>query len=109
MQWDPSGGFSTGEPWLPLIDPAERSVEAQRGDPGSLLELYRRLIAVRRELGEGFRLLEAEPGVVAYERGAHTVAVNTTAAPLTAPAGEVVLATHEGERLPPHAGVIVRK
>jgi alpha-glucosidase len=109
MQWDASGGFSTGEPWLPLIDPAERSVEAQRGDPGSLLELYRRLIAVRRELGEGFRLLEAEPGVVAYERGAHTVAVNTTAAPRTAPAGEVVLATHEGEGLPPHAGVIVRK
>ena len=43
MQWDasPTGGFTTGEPWLPPIDPAERNVEAQRGDPGSLLELYR--------------------------------------------------------------------
>jgi alpha-glucosidase len=109
MQWDAGGGFTTGEPWLPLIDPEERNVEAQRGDLGSLLELYRRLIAVRRELGEGFRLLEAEPGVVAYERTAHTVAINTTAEPRTRPEGALVLATHEGEELPPHAGVIVRK
>ena len=103
-----AGGFTTGEPWLPYIDPAERNVKAQRGDPGSLLELYRRLIALRRELGEGFRLVDAEPGVVAFERGGHTVAINTTAEPRRAPAGEPVLATHEGEGLPPHAAVIVR-
>ena len=43
MQWDasPGGGFTTGEPWLPLVDPAERNVAAQRGDPASLLSLYR--------------------------------------------------------------------
>ena len=108
MQWEAGGGFTTGEPWLPYIDPAERNVEAQRGDPGSLLELYRRLIALRRELGEGFRLVDAEPGVVAFERGGHTVAINTTAEPRRAPAGEPLLATHEGEGLPPHAAVIVR-
>ena len=110
MQWDATagGGFSTGRPWLPTIDPAQRNVEAQRGDPGSLLELYRRLIALRRELRGGFRLLEAEPGVVAYERGGHTVAINTTAQPRQAPAGEVVLATHEGAGLPPRAGLIVK-
>jgi alpha-glucosidase len=110
MQWDasPTGGFTTGKSWLPPIDPARRNVEAQRGDPGSLLELYRRLIALRRELGDGFRLLDAEPGVLAFERGGHTVAVNTTAEPRSAPAGEPVLATHEGEGLPPHAGMIVR-
>ena len=110
MQWDGTagGGFSTGRPWLPTIDPAQRNVEAQRGDPGSLLELYRRLIALRRELRGGLRLLEAEPGVVAYERGGHTVAINTTAQPRQAPAGEVVLATHEGAGLPPHAGLIVK-
>jgi alpha-glucosidase len=109
MQWDatPTGGFTTGEPWLPLIDPEERNVEAQRDDPGSLLELYRRLIALRPELGDGFRLFDAEPGVLAYERGGHTVAINTTADPREAPAGKVVLATHEGKDLPPHAGVIV--
>jgi alpha-glucosidase len=50
MQWDssPAGGFTTGTPWLPPVDPAERNVEAQRGDPDSLLEHYRRLIAERR-------------------------------------------------------------
>ncbi|MGZ4256685.1 MAG: alpha-amylase family glycosyl hydrolase [Gaiellaceae bacterium] len=110
MQWDasPTGGFTTGEPWLPPIDPAELNVEAQRGDPGSLLELYRKLIALRRELGDGFRLVDAEPGVVAFERGRHTVAVNTTAEPRRGPAGEPLLATHQGEGLPPHAAVIVR-
>ena len=46
---------------------------------------------------------------IAYERGPHAVAINTTAEPRTAPEGEPVLATHEAAGLPPHAGVIVRK
>jgi Glycosidases len=56
MQWDASsaGGFTAGEPWLPPIDPAERNVEAQSAEPGSLLNHYRRLIAARRELGSAF-------------------------------------------------------
>jgi glycosidase len=110
MQWDatPGSGFTTGDPWLPLVDPQERNVEAQRGDPGSLLELYRRLLALRKTLGGGFRLLDAEPGVVAFERGRHTIAVNTTAEARSAPAGEVVLSTHPGGGLPPHAALIVR-
>ena len=33
----PSGGFTAGEPWLPLTDPERRSVAAQRDDPDSLL------------------------------------------------------------------------
>jgi alpha-glucosidase len=109
MQWDVSetGGFTTGTPWLPPVDPQKRSVEAQRDDPGSLLSFYRRLIELRRSLGRGFRLLDAEPGVLAYERGNHGVAVNTTAEPQSAPRGELVLATHEGGGLPPHAGVVV--
>jgi len=58
MQWDasPSGGFTTGTPWLPLVDPEQRSVEAQRGDPDSMLEHYRRLIAERREGERGLNL-----------------------------------------------------
>ena len=64
MQWDasPSGGFTTGEPWLPAVDPERTSVEAQRDDPASMLNLVRELIAVRRTLGEGFELLDAAPG-----------------------------------------------
>ena len=58
MQWDgsPSGGFTTGTPWLPVIDPAERNVADQSADPASLFSLYRRLIAARHEvpaLGRG--------------------------------------------------------
>jgi len=58
MQWDasPGGGFSTGTPWLPLVDPATRNVLDQRADPASLLALYRRLIAARESspaLGRG--------------------------------------------------------
>ena len=51
MQWDasPRGGFTTGEPWLPLTDPAARNIADQSADPGSPLTLYRRLIALRRE------------------------------------------------------------
>ena len=38
-----------GEPWLPFApDHARVNVAAQRDDPGSLLSLYRRLLALRR-------------------------------------------------------------
>ena len=58
MQWDATstGGFTTGRPWLPLVDPAARNVADQSADSASLLALYRRLIAARREvpaLGRG--------------------------------------------------------
>jgi alpha-glucosidase len=110
MQWEagPKAGFTTGESWLPLVDPAARNVADELAEPGSLLSLYRRLLELRRGLGAGFRLLDAEPGVVAYERDGYAVAVNTTAEPRTAPKGERVLATHDGDDLPPHAALIVR-
>ena len=52
MQWGaaPNGGFTTGNPWLPVVDPERRNVELQRGDPNSLLEHYRSLISRRRKL-----------------------------------------------------------
>jgi alpha-glucosidase len=78
MQWDASltGGFTTGVPWLPAVDPAERNVEAQRADPDSLLHHYRRLIARRKGLGP-FRLLDSEPDTLAYERGDEVIAIDT--------------------------------
>ncbi len=50
MQWDPStgAGFTTGTPWLPIVDAETRNVADQSADPASLLSLYRRLIAARR-------------------------------------------------------------
>jgi alpha-glucosidase len=114
MQWDgsPGGGFSTGTPWLPPVDPEERSVEAQRDDPASMLSFVRELIVLRRELGEGFRLLDADPRVIAYRRGRHVVAINVSEHSLPTPRelGEPLLATREGAlaggELAPHAGVL---
>ncbi|MBO0758576.1 MAG: DUF3459 domain-containing protein, partial [Bradyrhizobiaceae bacterium] len=51
MQWDASqfAGFSVVDPWLPIADTsAGANVAAQRKDPTSIFNLYRRLIAVRR-------------------------------------------------------------
>jgi alpha-glucosidase len=113
MQWDagPNGGFTTGRPWLPAIDPEKRNVAGQRDDPGSVLSLYRDLIALRRELGTGIELLDAADGVLAYRRGDHVVAINLTPEDREPPQhGEVLLATHPlpADRLPPHAGLVAR-
>ncbi len=51
MQWDASAhaGFSIAEPWLPVApDFHSRNVKDERHDPASLLNLYRRLIRLRR-------------------------------------------------------------
>jgi len=53
MRWDssPTAGFCRKDvaPWLPVGGDVERiSIEAQRGDPGSMLSLTRRLISLRR-------------------------------------------------------------
>ena len=114
MQWDgsASGGFTDGTPWLPTVDPARRNVAEQRGAGGSMLELCRALIALRRELHPGFELLEADPGVVAYRRGRHVVAINCSAELLPAPAGgRPVVETDVGAArdgaLAPHAGAVL--
>ena len=101
MQWEPTpdGGFTADhtEPWLPLVDPTERSVAAQREDRGSLLAHWRELIALRRTLAPGFAWLDAAPGVLAYARGERTIAINTTGEQAPAPApGAPPLAPNEG-------------
>jgi alpha-glucosidase len=118
MQWDASrhGGFTTGEPWLPAVDPATRNVAAQEVDRASLLWLYRDLLALRGELGGEARFLDAAPGTLAFRRGdEHVVALNCTREPRPAPAaGDLRLST-SGERggpapetLDPSQGFIAR-
>jgi len=75
MQWQPGpgGGFSPVRPWLPLAANADqRNVALQRKDPDSLLHLYRRLIALRRQHAAlsrgGFQALPAPEPVFAYQR-----------------------------------------
>jgi alpha-glucosidase len=113
MQWDasPSGGFTSGEAWLPPVDPEATNVEVQRDDPRSTLSLVRDLLTLRRLLGEDIELIDAGPGVLAYRRGDHTIAINTTAEPQRAPLdGDLVLetarGTWNGRLLDAHAGAI---
>jgi alpha-glucosidase len=118
MQWDatPSGGFSEGTPWLPPIDPEARSVEGQERDRGSLLHLYRDIIALRRDLDGPLELLDAADGVLAFHRGDHLVALNLADAARPAPpAGVLRRHTHEPERtdaptaLAPGEGFLARR
>jgi glycosidase len=78
MQWDatPTGGFTTGVPWLPTVDPPERNIDSQRADQDSLLHHYRSLIARRKRLGP-FRLLDSERETLAYERGDEVISIET--------------------------------
>jgi oligo-1,6-glucosidase/alpha-glucosidase len=75
MPWDGSAhaGFSSSEPWLPLNDDWEtRNVAAQDEEPESMLNLTRRLLALRREQAAlstgGFALLPSDADVLQYER-----------------------------------------
>jgi len=85
MPWEPGPamGFSdTTDTWLPMGGRAESDTAAwQRSSPGSWLDRYRRLVAVRREEAElrhgPFAWCEASPtDVVAFRRGSLYVALN---------------------------------
>ena len=75
MPWAGSSnaGFAESEPWLPLnADWRERNVEALERDAGSILNLYRRLLALRRmhrplSVGD-ISLLKTQGDTLAYER-----------------------------------------
>ncbi len=133
MQWspDPGAGFTLAdEPWLPVGgDHAARNVRSQLRDPDSHLNLYRRLLALRRgsaalRTGSYQPLDDVPPDCFAFERsrGAERVlvAVNFSPEPLSVDvpgfAGRVAVSTHrksegcelEGAlRLLPHEAVVV--
>jgi alpha-glucosidase len=75
IPWEaaPPHGWPGAAPWLPWPPEAgARSAEALRADPGSILHLYRRLLAARRaspalSLGD-FEWLPAPDGVLAWRR-----------------------------------------
>jgi alpha-glucosidase len=130
MHWSAAdnAGFSSSRPWLP-VDPSHvvGNVEQQVGSPGSLLDWYRRLIALRRsrpalQVGR-YRPIDGVPdSVYAYlrEAGPDEVAVflnfSRRAAEIPGPldvleggAWRVLISSHDGagERAD-HAGVRLR-
>lgn len=78
MPWDdsPNNGFTAGTPWLPAFTPPEGSVAAQAREPGSVLALFRRLIALRSRRSAGFRFRDSPPQTILLERGDHLIATN---------------------------------
>jgi alpha-glucosidase len=139
MQWDgsTSAGFSPAaaspapEPWLPLHPGyRERNVEIQRADPRSQLNLYRRLLQLRRSSpalhsGSYRPAADAPAGSYLYYRSLgeqeFLVALNFTASELRLQpedlrSGRLVLSTEldregpvqlSGLSLRPHEGIVV--
>ena len=73
MQWDATGGFTTGTPWLKINHNQKKiNVEIQQPSGDSILSYYKRLIKIRRQkpaLIEGeFEPIYAKKGVFAYHR-----------------------------------------
>jgi alpha-glucosidase len=74
LPWDssPLGGFTTGVPWLPLGEHDSVNVATLSADPGSMLALYRQLIAVRKAqpalVAGTLDAVAAHGSVLAYER-----------------------------------------
>lgn len=130
IPWDATPGHGwAAPPWLPWPpEPDVRNVEVQRHDPGSILHLYRRLLAARRaspalRLGE-LEVVGSPDGVLAWRRRQgddhRVVAVNFTASeqplPLPEPVGWTTEVASDGYgegqpwsgRLSPDQAVVLR-
>ena len=134
MQWagvEGAGFTDLGtRPWLPLsADSSSRNVESQLAEPRSLLNLYRRLLEVRRQepglqVGD-YRALPSDHGVFAFLRDDGedrlAVALNFTGGRVsgfgTPGSGRMLVSTEldregsvqlEDLELRPHEGVIIK-
>jgi alpha-glucosidase len=118
---EPPFGFSppgaTRQPWLP--QPKEwrdLTVDIEAGDPGSMLELYRSALRIRRAepaLGDGTMTWRPAPdGVLVFDRDAGLCCVvNLSAAPVDLPGHAAVLLASgplAGGQLPPDTAVWLR-
>jgi alpha-glucosidase len=117
---EPPFGFSppdSAPPWLP--QPAEwkdRTVQAQTGDPSSMLELYRAAIGLRRsEPGlheSAMSWLSLDPEAVAYTRGREfACVVNMSGRSIALPEFQTCLLSSgplDGVSLPPDTAVWLR-
>jgi glycosidase len=130
MQWaaGENAGFTIGSPWLPLApDYEQRNVEAELDDEESILNLYRRLIRIRRDssalrIGSFLSHPSSDENVLVYRKEADddtkTVALNLSDAwqDVKIRSGSVVLSSLDHQRseringglsLAPREGVIV--
>jgi alpha-glucosidase len=118
---EPPFGFSppgaASQPWLPQPKEwRELTVEAENGETGSMLELYRSALRLRRAepaLGDGsMTWLPSAKGVLAFDRGASVRCVsNLSAASVELPSHRAVILASgplDGGMLPPDSTVWLR-
>ncbi|MDA9399045.1 alpha-amylase family glycosyl hydrolase [Bradyrhizobium sp. CCBAU 45389] len=123
MRWDAScmGGFTSGDPWLPLEAGGTPNVDQQRHDEHSVLQLFRRLLALRRtdtRLQHGdYQAIRSRNDVLAFRRvldqSELMIALNISAEPRKwewEGFGKVLMSTHldrPAEALP-HTSLLLR-
>jgi alpha-glucosidase len=96
----PNAGFSSADPWLPMPLGWDRfAVDAEAASSSSMLGFYQRVLALRRQLSgmlpNQLRWCPAPEGVLVYEHGRLSVAVNFLARPIDIPVrGRLLIATH---------------
>jgi alpha-glucosidase len=120
MQWDATrnAGFSQGQPWLPLAeDFIHENVRNLAAEAGSILNLYKALIRLRRDcqelIGGTDELISAGDDVLVYRRrsavSSAVVVLNLGADPVSLASGalgqhrEILLSTfldRAGEKVP---------
>ncbi len=108
---------ANAQPWLPQpLRWRDLTVQAETGDPGSMLELYRAALRIRRAepaLGDGPMTWRPSPdGVLAFDRGVSVrCMVNLSAGPAAMPEHAGVLLASgplDGPLLPPDCAVWLR-
>ncbi|WP_088342677.1 MULTISPECIES: alpha-amylase family glycosyl hydrolase [Rhodomicrobium] len=119
MLWSaaPNAGFSSGEPWLPLSENwRDIHAERQAAVPGSLLNLYRDLIALRRRepalWGGAYVPVASTDSLLIYERVAGDdrllviLELSGRGGEANIPAGTVLLTTDGLASTPPVGGTV---
>ena len=119
MQWNATtnAGFSTAKPWLPPADDhARENVVNLEADAGSILNLYKALVALRRKLPQlasgAYQPIAAQGDILLYRREGEgeivVVALNLGAEPVSVASSsigfgrEILLSTfldREGEQV----------
>jgi alpha-glucosidase len=102
--WEPGpgAGFTTGKPWLRIG--GDTPLNVQRNDPGSMVNLYRALLALRRQhaalAGGSISHVAADGTVLSFRRSgndgaAFAVVANTGHVPvaITSATGEILFST----------------
>lgn len=102
MQWDATAGagFTTAKPWLPLADDCiQENVATLDADSGSILNLYRALIGLRKKLPQlargAYQPIAVQGDILLYRRTSEdeaiVVALNLGAEPVSVAASSIGL------------------